>query len=100
MTIPRGNGHQPAPGFAFTIDEDSEVYIAVHDRGGYEPPEGWMKTDMILKWRPETEETDTVYTRSFSAGVVEIPGHTGAIGSMFGVPNMAFVKGGTVSEQE
>ena len=97
VTIPRGNGHQPAPGFAFTIDEDSEVYIAVHDRGGYEPPEGWMKTDMILKWRPETEETDTVYTRSFSEGVVEIPGHTGATGRMFGVPNMAFVKGGTVS---
>jgi hypothetical protein len=100
VTMSRGNGHQPASGFAFAIDEDSDVYIAVHDRGGYEPPKGWTKTDMILKWRPETEETDTVYTRSFSAGVVEIPGHTGAIGSMFGVPNMAFVKGGTVSEQE
>jgi len=50
VTIPRGNGSQPAPGFTFTIDKDSEVYIAVHDRGGYKPPEGWTKTDMTLKW--------------------------------------------------
>jgi hypothetical protein len=97
VTIPRGNGSQPAPGFTFTIDKDSEVYIAVHDRGGYKPPEGWMKTDMILKWRPEIEETDTVYTKSFSKGVVEVPGHSGTTGSMFGVPNMAFIKGGKVS---
>ena len=100
VTIPRGDGHQPASGFAFAIDEDSEVYIAVHDRGGYKPPEGWMKTDMPLKWRPENEETDTVYVKSFSKGVVEIPGHNGATGPMFGIPNMAFIKGGTVEKCE
>jgi hypothetical protein len=97
-TIPRGGGNQPAPGFAFTIDKDSEVYIAVHDRGGYKPPEGWMKTDMILKWRPEFDETDTVYTKSFSKGVVEVPGHSGKTGSIFGVPNMAFIKSGKVEK--
>jgi hypothetical protein len=96
VTTARGNGHQPASGFAFTIDEDSDVYIAVHDRGGYKPPEGWTKTDMTLKWLPEKEETDTVYTKSFSKGVVQIPGHNGKIGSMFGVPNMAFIKSGIV----
>ena len=100
VTIPRGGGSRPAPGFTFTIDKDSEVYIAVHDRGGYKPPEGWTKTDMILKWLPEKEETDTVYVKPFSKGVVEIPGHSGTTGRMFGVPNMAFVKGAAVSEQE
>jgi len=94
VTIPRGNGNQPAPGFTFTIDKDSEVYIAVHDRGGYKPPKGWNKTDMSLKWRPEIEETDTIYAKSFSKGVVEVPGHNGTTGSTFGVPNMAFIKGG------
>jgi hypothetical protein len=98
VTIPRGGGSQPAPGFTFTIDKDSEVYIAVHDRGGYKPPEGWMKTDMILKWRPGFAETDTVYVKSFSKGAVQIPGHSGTTGSMFGVPNMAFIKGGKVEK--
>jgi hypothetical protein len=74
------------------------VYIAVHDRGGYKPPEGWMKTDMILKWRPGFDETDTVYTKSFSKGVVKVPGHSGKTGSIFGVPNMAFIRGGKVSK--
>jgi len=100
VTMSRGDGHQPAPGFAFTIDKDSDVYIAVHDRGGYEPPEGWILTDMTLKWLPEREETDPVYVKSFSKGVVQIPGHNGTIGPMFGVPNMAFVKSAAVSEQE
>jgi len=75
------------------------VYIAVHDRGGYKPPEGWTKTDMILKWRPEIEETDTVYTKSFGKGVVEVPGHSGTTGSMFGVPNMAFIKNGKAEKE-
>jgi hypothetical protein len=98
VTIPRGDGNRPAPGFAFTIDKDSEVYIAVHDRGGYKPPEGWMKTDMILKWRPGFDETDTVYAKSFSKGVLEVPGHNSTTGTIFGVPNMAFIKHGNVEE--
>ena len=49
---------------------------------------------MILKWQPESEETDTVYAKSFSKGVVKVPGHSGKTGSIFGVPNMAFIKSG------
>ena len=95
MTIPRGNGSQPAPGFTFTIDKDSEVYIAIHDRGGYKPPKGWTKTDMKLKWL--TKETDAVYKRSFKKGEVVVPWHSGTLGSAYGVPNMAFAKSGKVS---
>jgi hypothetical protein len=55
---------------------------------------------MTLKWLPEKEETDTVYVKPFSKGVVQIPGHSGAIGPMFGVPNMAFVKNGKAERAE
>ncbi|MCP4378250.1 MAG: FAD-dependent oxidoreductase, partial [bacterium] len=37
-TIPRGNMNEPAPSFKFKVSEDSVVYIAVHDLGGYRPP--------------------------------------------------------------
>jgi hypothetical protein len=96
VTIPRGSGSRPARGFTFTIDKDSKVYIAVHDRGGYKPPKGWTKTDMKLKW--STKETDAVYKRSFKKGEVVVPGHSGKTGPRFGIPNMAFVKNGKVEK--
>jgi len=96
VTISRGAMRNPAPGFKFKISEDSEVYLAVHDRGGYTPPKDWKKTDMKLKW--ETKETDAVYVRSFKKGEVVVPWHSGTLGSYYGAPNMAFVKDGKVSK--
>ncbi len=96
VTISRGNGNLPAPGFKFRISEDSDVYIAVHDRGGYRPPKDWEKTDMKLKW--SRSETDTLYKRSFKKGEVVVPWHSGTHSSNYGVPNMAFVKSGKVSK--
>jgi len=75
VTISRGSLRDPAPGFLFNISEESDVYIAVHDRGGYTPPKDWKKTDMKLKWPPA--ETDTVYVRSFEQGEVVVPWHSG-----------------------
>ena len=98
VTISRGSTQEPALGFRFMISEDSVVYLAVHDRGGYAPPQGWVKTDMKLTW--STKETDTVYMRSFEQGEVVIPWHSGSLGSNYGVPNMAFIKGGTVEKCE
>ena len=98
MTISRGTSKEPAPGFRFKVSEDSDVYIAVHDRGGYTPPKGWSKTDMKLKWL--RAETDTVYKRSFKQGEVVVPWHSGTLGSNYGVPNMAFIKSGTVERAE
>ncbi len=43
-------------------------------------------------------ETDTVYKRSFKKGEVVVPWHSGKTGSVFGVPNMAFIKSGTVEK--
>jgi len=96
VTISRGNMNQPAPGFTFKVSEDSDVYLAVHDRGGYTPPKDWEKSDMKLKWSPA--ETDTVYVRSFKQGEVVVPWHSGTLGSYYGAPNMAFVESGTVSK--
>jgi len=96
VTISRGSTQDPAPGFKFRIGEDSDAYIAVHNRGGYRPPKEWKKTDMKLKWL--TAETDTVYKRSFKKGEVVVPWHSGTLGSNYGVPSMAFVKSGKVED--
>jgi hypothetical protein len=96
VTISRGSTKKPAPGFKFMVSEDSDVYLAVHDRGGYKPPKEWKKTDLKLKWA--TKETDAVYVRSFKKGEVVVPGHSGTLSSNYGIPNMAFVKGGKVSK--
>jgi len=98
VTISRGNMKEPASGFKFRISEDSDVYLAVHDRGGYRPPKEWKKTDMKLKW--SRAETDTLYKRSFKKGEVVVPSHSGTLGSNYGVPNMAFVKSGKVETVE
>ncbi len=87
---------EPAPGFKFKVSEDSDVYLAVHNRCGYRPPKDWEKMDMKLKW--SRAETDTVYKRSFKQGEVIVPWHGGTLGSNFGIPSMAFVKSGKVSE--
>ena len=88
--IPRGNWTRKAPGFQFTIDAPAVVYLAVHNRGDYTPPKGWKKTDITVTWYTCT---DTVYMKSFAAGVVDIPGHNGKNGSNYGVPHTAFVQG-------
>lgn len=96
VTISRGDMKEPAPGFKFKVSEDSDVYLAVHNRGGYRPPKDWEKTDMKLKW--SRAETDTVYKRSFKKGEVVVPWHSGTLGSNYGVPNMAFIKSGKVEK--
>jgi hypothetical protein len=47
VVMPRGNSKREADGFSFKINASSEVYIAVHDRGEFAPPEGWRK--IVLK---------------------------------------------------
>ena len=51
---------------------------------------------MKLKWLRTA--TDTVYKRSFKKGEVVVPWHSGTLAPNYGVPNMAFIKSGTVSE--
>ncbi len=89
VTIARGDFHQPAPGYAFTVNQDVVVYLAVDDRPTAELGEGWEKTDMTLAWG---DYSDHVYRRPFPQGRVEIPGHPVAHKATdYGVPHMALV---------
>ena len=92
VVVSRRNSNQAAQGFSFRIKEPAEVYIAVHDRGGYVPPEGWNKTEWTTEWANGI--TDTVYLKRFDAGTVTIPDHSGKQGSFFGIPHAAFVPPG------
>jgi hypothetical protein len=92
VVVPRGNSKREAEGFSFKINAPAEVYIAVHDRGGYVPPEGWRKTASRTSW--STGLTDTVYVKKFEAGTVNVPEHGGKSGNSYGVPHAAFVPAG------
>ena len=94
VVVPRGPLNQPAAGYRFQISAPAVIFLSVHDRGGYEPPDDWEKTDLKLVWFNKL--TDTVYRKSFAAGIVEIPGHDGADGRNYGAPHAAFVKGEAV----
>ena len=96
VTISRGSSRKPTSGYKFMVSKDSDVYLVVHDRGGYKPPKEWKKTDLKLKWA--TSETDTVYKRLCKKGEVIVPRHGGKRGSSYGIPHMAFVKDGKVGE--
>lgn len=91
VVVPRGSYNAPAPGFRFQINAPADVYLVVHQRGGYEPPAGWKKTDMTLRWYEKL--VDSIYVKRFEAGDVEVPGHDGQDGPNFGIPHMVFVAG-------
>lgn len=94
VVVQRGEMHRPASGFKFKINAPAVVYISLHQRGGYGPPDDWKKTGLTLTWFKNL--TDVIYSKSFDAGIVEIPGHDGKSGAYYGVPHMAFVKGSHV----
>ena len=89
VAVSRGDSKSKAEAFSFKIKAPAEVYIAVHDRGGFVLPAGWRKTAMKTKWSKGI--TDTVYVKHFDAGKVDIPGHTGKDGVSYGLPHAAFV---------
>ncbi len=91
VAVKRGDGMSPAPGYRFTIDNRSEVYLLVHDRGKPTIPSGWEKTGHRVTW--EGRYTDTVYKRVFEPGTVTIPGHDGQLDNgYYGVPSAALVR--------
>lgn len=92
VVVPRGESKKEADGFSFKIDAPADVHIAVHDRGGFVPSEGWRKTPLTTKWSDNI--TDTVYVKHFEAGTVQLPGHNGKSGNSYGIPHAAFVPAG------
>ncbi len=94
VAVQRGNSKKGAEGFSFKIKAPADVHIAVHDRGGFIPPEGWRTTGLKTEW--STGLTDTVYVKRFDAGTVQVPGHGGKQGGNYGLPHAAFVPAGIV----
>jgi len=90
VSIARGDFHKPAPGYAFAVNQDVIVYLAVDDRPRPELGAGWDKTDLKTAWG---DYSDTVYKKTFKAGRVEIPGHPAEHKpGDYGVPHLCFVK--------
>jgi len=92
VVVSRGGSKEEAEGFSFKANAPAEVYIAVHDRGEFVPPEGWRKTALKTNWSKGI--TDTVYVKRFEAGTVNVPGHSGKEGDNYGIPHAAFVPAG------
>ncbi len=93
ITVRRGTMERPGAGYRFVVNQAVIVYLAVHDRGKPSLPAGWEPAGMHITWRHRGTYTDTVYSRRFPAGTVEIPEHNGRneLGH-FGVPHMCFVQ--------
>ena len=92
LVVSRGDMKAPAKGFSFRISAPATVYIAVHDRGEFVPPDDWKPADMRTVW--SNNLSDTVYLKEFDPGVVEIPGHEGMQGGNYGLPHAVFVPPG------
>jgi|APSaa5957512622_1039677.scaffolds.fasta_scaffold02592_2 hypothetical protein len=89
ITVARGNTQAAGTAFSFTVTAPARIYIAVHKRGDYTPPESWQKTDMTTTWSPQ--HGDAIYQRDVPPGRVEVPAHAGKQGVHFGLPHVVFV---------
>ena len=86
----RGDPFRPASGFRFRIDNKSEVFLLVHDRGHPTIPKEWERTDHVARW---DNFSDRVYRQVFEPGIVTIPPHDGRQDDgYFGVPHAALVR--------
>ena len=91
VTVARGDYHQPAQGYSFSISADAVVFLAVDARPKVDLGQGWEKTEMSVQWAGTY--ADAVYRKPFSAGRVEIPGHTVAHKpDAYGLPHTCFLR--------
>jgi len=89
--LARGDFHQPAPGYSFTVSQDVEVYLAVDDRGKPDLGEGWRKTGLRIEW--EGKYTDSVYVKAFKRGRVDVPGRDDRHErGRYAVPGLCFLR--------
>ena len=90
VTIRRGDYHQPAPGYSFTVNRDVKVFLAVDDRGDLGLDDTWRRTDLELTW---DGYADAVYVGEFKAGRVDVPARdVEHVPDAYPLPNMCFVK--------
>ncbi|MEK6795431.1 MAG: hypothetical protein AABZ39_11675 [Spirochaetota bacterium] len=91
--IIRGDRQSAAPAWKFSVSRPVIVYMLVHDRGTPSIPASWVKTSMKAEWKAgDAQFTDTIYSREFAAGTIDVPGHSGVDESgNYGIPNSCVV---------
>jgi hypothetical protein len=90
ITATRGDATRPGLAYDFNVNQPVTVYLLVEDCGDYALSPEWAATDTTAPRR--TGGRDRVYKRSFGAGTVAIPEHTGREGERYGAPHLAFVE--------
>ena len=92
MVLPaRGDARKPGAGYYFTVNQPATLFLLV-DNHGESAPAGWEKTDIVTRWK---DQTDLVFKKRVEAGKVQIPGHTGKIDDLFGAPHVVFIEPST-----
>lgn len=89
ISATRGDPAQPGRAYDFEVNQPVVVYLLVEVTGGYTPDPGWAATDWQVT---RAGGDDRVYQRTFPAGKVDIPAHTGQSAGRFGAPHVAFVQ--------
>lgn len=93
FSVPRGAQNSPGTAYSFTLKKPAKLYLLVQDRGNAAIPEGWTRTTEQCTWKNNDQTfTDSVYTKDFPAGTVEIPAHNGKEGNSYGLPNAVVVR--------
>lgn len=93
FSIPRGAQNQPGAAYSITLKKPAKLYLLVQERGSVKLPDGWTKIEEKSFWKSDAEPlADSVYTKNFPAGVVEIPAHNGKNGNFYGIPNAVVVR--------
>jgi len=92
VTIRRGVSREPGRVFSFELEQPTTIYLSVHERGDYKPPEEWEDTGETLKWEVDGGlHTDRIYKKDAESGTVKVPPHRGRDGANFGLPHLVFV---------
>ena len=93
VSVPRGAAGQPGAAYSVSVDRPARIYLLVQNRGTPAVPEGWRKEEGKTVWSAGSARfTDSIYSKQFPAGTVEIPAHDGKQGNSFGVPNAVVIR--------
>ncbi len=93
LLSPRGDRHQPAPVWRFTLHRPAWVLLAVYDLDNAGIPAGWKPIPQALVWRTNWGHfmADRLVARHWPAGEVEIPSHAARYPWGHGMPHLVLV---------
>ncbi len=84
----RGKQDKPGVGYTFIVNQPVTVHLLVEQWGEPTLDTTWERTGKTVAWEGGR---DAVYRRSFPAGSIAIPAHSGRQGDRHGVPHLAFI---------